>query len=63
MRRRVPLRQGGLDLVGLLDAPPDGLPIAIEERSKALRDGFPDLFDRARELMRTSKGWFERIST
>ncbi len=56
---RVALGQGGLDLAGLLNALPDGLPIGIEERSKALRDGFPDLFERARELMRTSRAWFK----
>lgn len=58
---RMPLGHGGLDLAGLMTALPEGLPIGIEERSKALRDGFPDLFDRARELMRTSKGWFDEM--
>lgn len=57
---RMPLGQGGLDLAGLLGALPDGLPIGIEERSKALRDGFPDLNARAAELMRTSKAWLYR---
>jgi hypothetical protein len=57
---RMPLGQGGLDLAGLLGALPDGLPIGIEERSKALRDGFPDLNARAAELMRTSKAWLDR---
>ena len=57
---RMPLGQGGLDLAGLLAALPDGLPIGIEERSKALRDDFPDLNARAAELMRTSKAWLDR---
>lgn len=57
---RLPLGQGGLDLSGLLAALPDGLPIGIEERSKALRDGFPDLNARAAELMRTSRAWLDR---
>lgn len=54
---RVALGRGGLAIGGLLDALPDGLPIGIEERSKALRDGFPDLQSRAVELMRTSRAW------
>ncbi len=57
---RVPLGQGGLPLGPVLDALPAGLPIAIEERSLTLRTAFPDLRDRARELRRTSLGWFER---
>lgn len=56
---RVALGKGGLNLAGLLAALPDGLPIGIEERSKALRDGFPDLNARAAELMRTSRAWLE----
>lgn len=54
---RVALGLGGLAIDGLLAALPDGLPIGIEERSKALRDGFPDFNDRAAELMRTSRAW------
>lgn len=54
---RVALGRGGLDLAGLLAELPEGLPIGIEERSKALRDGFPDLNERAVELMRTSETW------
>ncbi len=59
---RVPLGQGGLDLPGMLGALPPGLPVGIEERSKALRDGFPDLNARAAELMRTSRAWTEGAS-
>ncbi len=54
---RVALGRGGLTIDGLLAALPDGLPIGIEERSKALRDGFPNFNDRAAELMRTSRAW------
>lgn len=60
---RVALGAGGLDLDGLLMALPDGLPIAIEERSKTLRDNFPDLAARAAELMRTSRAWMESRAT
>jgi sugar phosphate isomerase/epimerase len=54
---RVALGRGGLAIDGLLAVLPERLPIGIEERSKALRDGFPDLNDRAKELMRTSRAW------
>ena len=54
---RVALGRGGLAIDELLAALPDGLPIGIEERSKVLRDGFPDFNDRAAELMRTSRAW------
>ncbi|MEC3910961.1 TIM barrel protein [Sphingobium sp. CR2-8] len=54
---RVALGRGGLAIDGLLAGLPDGLPIGIEERSKALREDFPDFNDRAAELMRTSRAW------
>jgi sugar phosphate isomerase/epimerase len=54
---RVALGAGGLPLTALLDRLPPGLPLAIEERSKVLRDGFPDLTDRARELARTTRSF------
>lgn len=58
---RVAMGQGGLPLVDLLAAlPVSSLPISVEERSKALRDGFPDLKARAVELRRTSKVWLDR---
>ena len=57
---RVPLGQGGLPLSRLLDQLPFGIPISIEERSQALRDGFPDLSARATELYRTSHAWLNR---
>ncbi|WP_242128964.1 TIM barrel protein [Sphingobium sp. Sx8-8] len=54
---RVPLGQGQLSIGGLLDALPDGLPVAIEERSRLLRETFPDLKARAAQLLRTSREW------
>jgi hypothetical protein len=33
--------------------------MAIEERSAALRDAFPDLNERARECARTSRAWLD----
>lgn len=55
---RVALGAGGLPLAEILARLPEGLPIGIEERSKALRDGWPDLAARARRLMETSRAWF-----
>jgi sugar phosphate isomerase/epimerase len=57
INRRMPLGQGGLPLGAMVDALPDTLPMAIEERSAALRDAFPDLIERARECARTSRAW------
>ncbi|MGY6638162.1 MAG: sugar phosphate isomerase/epimerase family protein [Erythrobacter sp.] len=59
INRRMPLGQGGLPLASMIDALPDDLPLAIEERSAALREAFPDLKDRAREVARTSRLWLE----
>ena len=49
----------GESFLAVLDALPDHLPMAIEERSVALRDNFPDLIERARECARTSRAWLD----
>jgi sugar phosphate isomerase/epimerase len=59
INRRMPLGQGGLALAAMVDALPDNLPMAVEERSAALRDAFPDLIERARECARTSREWLD----
>lgn len=59
INRRLPLGHGGLPLAAMLDALPDHLPLAIEERSAALRGAFPDLAERARQCARTSRMWLE----
>ncbi len=59
INRRMPLGQGGLPLAAMVHALPDHLPMAIEERSSALRDNFPDLIERARECARTSRAWLD----
>ena len=59
INRRMPLGQGGLPLAAMVDALPAHLPLAIEERSAALRDNFPDLKERARECARTSRLWLD----
>ena len=43
--------EGELPLFELLDALPSGLPLSVELRSKALRDGFPDPAERAKALL------------
>jgi sugar phosphate isomerase/epimerase len=59
INRRMALGTGGLPLAAMVDALPDHLPMAIEERSVALRDNFPDLIERARECARTSRAWLD----
>ncbi len=59
INRRMPLGQGGLALAAMVDALPDDLPLAVEERSAALRDAFPDLTERAWQVARTSRAWLE----
>lgn len=57
INRRVALGQGGLALAPMVDSLPADLPVAIEERSAVLRNAFPDLNERAREVLRTSREW------
>ena len=59
---RVALGRGGLAIGAMLDRLPKGLPIGIEERSRALRENFPDLNARAAELLRTSQAWLSARS-
>jgi sugar phosphate isomerase/epimerase len=59
INRRMALGEGGLPIAAMVDALPDHLPMAVEERSAALRDAFPDLRERARECARTSRKWLD----
>mgnify|MGYP000215171754 CR=1 FL=1 len=59
INRRMPLGQGGLNLGAMIDSLPEDLPLAVEERSAALRDAFPDLNERAAEVYRTSRAWLD----
>lgn len=59
---RVPMGQGGLALSELLSALPDTIDVAVEERSRALRDGWPDLRERAARLHATSRAWLDHYS-
>lgn len=59
INRRAALGAGGLPIGEMVGALPDGLPLAIEERSARLRENFPDLNNRAREVARTSRLWLD----
>lgn len=50
---------GGLPLGVLYRALPPGIPLAIELRSKALRDGYPDAGERARAVAQATRRWLE----
>jgi len=56
----MPMGTGALPLWEIIAALPDGFPIAIEERSKPLRDNFADLNARAKECRRSVKAFFDR---
>lgn len=58
---RMAMGTGGLPLDAMAAVLPAGLPIAIEERSKVLRDAFPDLQQRANEVYRTTRLWSDRV--
>lgn len=51
---------GGLPLVELLDVLPPHVPLSVELRSAALRDGWPDPADRARALLEATQGWLDQ---
>jgi len=56
---RLFLGEGGLDLRGLSAVLPAGLPLAIELRSRALREGWPDLVERARVVLERSRRYLD----
>lgn len=51
--------EGALPLKAMYGALPAGIPLSIELRSKALREGFPDPADRAREVALKTRAWLE----
>lgn len=59
---RVPTGHGGLALREFVSRLPDGLPLAVEERSKALRDAWPDLTDRARAVAATTRAFLASLN-
>jgi sugar phosphate isomerase/epimerase len=50
---------GGLPLKAMYDALPAGIPLSIELRSKALREGFPDPGERSRQVATATRAWLE----
>lgn len=60
---RLDVGQGALPLGPLLKALPPGLPLSIELRSKALRDGYPDPTNRARALLKATRDGLESLES
>jgi sugar phosphate isomerase/epimerase len=58
---RLAIGQGGLPLAAMLDALGPTMPLSIEVRSKALRDGYPDARDRAAALLASTRAGLARI--
>jgi sugar phosphate isomerase/epimerase len=56
---REQLGEGDLPLATLLRALPDEIPLAIELRSKALRERYPGADDRARATAAATRAWLE----
>jgi sugar phosphate isomerase/epimerase len=56
------LGEGALPLTALWRALPAGIPLAIELRSNALREGVPDPAARARATARATRAWLEGVS-
>lgn len=54
---RVAMGAGNLPLKSLHALLPPGIPISIEERSRCLRDAYPDFDARAAEMLRTTRLW------
>lgn len=51
--------EGGLPLGALYRALPAGIPLSIELRSKALRDSYPDLGERAKAVAAATRNWLQ----
>lgn len=51
--------EGGLPLGALYHALPAGIPLSIELRSKALRDTYPALGERAKAVATATRGWLQ----
>lgn len=49
--------EGALTLAEIYKGLPPGIPLSIELRSKALRDGFPDPGDRAKAVAEATRRW------
>ncbi len=56
---RMQCGEGALPLREMLKSLPRGIPLSIELRSKALRDGFPDPGMRAKAVAKATRTWLE----
>jgi sugar phosphate isomerase/epimerase len=56
------LGEGALPLAEILQALPLDIPLAIELRSKALREGYPDPGERARVTAAATRAWLRRVN-
>jgi sugar phosphate isomerase/epimerase len=56
------LGEGALPLTALWRALPPDIPLAIELRSKALREGFPDPGARARATANATRAWLAKLN-
>jgi sugar phosphate isomerase/epimerase len=54
---RMQCGEGGLPLLEIFKALPEGIPLSIELRSKALRDGYPDPVERAKVVAAATRRW------
>jgi sugar phosphate isomerase/epimerase len=59
---RLQLGAGTLPLQALLGALPVNIPLAIELRSKSLRDAYPDPGERARVTARATRAWLNEAA-
>jgi sugar phosphate isomerase/epimerase len=50
---------GGLDLLAMYQALPADIPLSIELRSKALRQGYPDAGERAQAVATATRRWLK----
>ena len=60
---RLAIGAGGLPLASLYELLPAQLPLSIELRSKALRDGYPDPAERARALLQSTRAGLASIAS
>ena len=51
--------EGDLPLAQMLEAMPEGLPLSLEIRSRALRDRYPDPIERCRAVLDAMEAWLE----
>ncbi len=58
---RLQMGEGNLQLAEILGVLPDGLPVAVELRSKVLREEYPDLLTRAKSVLEKSRAFLQSL--